>query len=196
MLRGGYLRVETDGFEQVATPETTWILVAAQKQYMKQPTKDKRLLLSAAPGFEAVLAPGSKLIAKGGAAASHLGKQSTTRVQFESPDSGMPGAATQYLHIDPKTNLPAGVSVEMNGQKFAMEYRNIRLDAALTPKRFAWAPPAGWKEMSSGAPQDGLLKIGSKAPDFAVLTPSGKKLSLAQVMKGKKATLVNFWFYG
>ena len=41
----------------------------------------------------------------------------------------------------------------------------------------------------------GLLPVGKTAPNFVLPTPDGKKLALKSAMKGKKATLVNFWFY-
>ena len=53
------------------------------------------------------------------------------------------------------------------------------------------SPATAQQDMTSG-----LLAIGSKAPAFSVNSPRGGKISLASVIKGKKATLVNFWFYG
>lgn len=62
--------------------------------------------------------------------------------------------------------------------------------AILSPP-LAPSPPSGAQDFEAN-----LLKIGTKAPAFSVNNPKGGKISLAQAMKGKKATLVNFWFYG
>ena len=39
------------------------------------------------------------------------------------------------------------------------------------------------------------LKPGTAAPTWTAKTPSGASLSLKQALQGKKALLVNFWFY-
>ncbi len=41
----------------------------------------------------------------------------------------------------------------------------------------------------------GLLKVGSKLPDVSVTHPGGKTVKLSALYSGKKATIVNFWFY-
>jgi hypothetical protein len=41
-----------------------------------------------------------------------------------------------------------------------------------------------------------LLKVGTKAPNFSLPNTAGKQQTLASLSKGKKATIVNFWFYG
>lgn len=39
------------------------------------------------------------------------------------------------------------------------------------------------------------LKPGTTAPKWTAKTPGGSTLSLRAALKGKKALLVNFWFY-
>lgn len=88
-----------------------------------------------------------------------------------------------------------------DGKMFSQEIQlsNLQLDTELAADTFAL--PAGLeeiKEPSGGGMADleaKLLKVGSKAPAFNLATPTGGKLSLAQALKGKKAVLVNFWFY-
>lgn len=77
---------------------------------------------------------------------------------------------------------------------------NIQLDPELAAERFVL--PAGLEEAKAPAGGDGmdalnakLLKVGTTAPAFNLATPAGGKLSLAQALKGKKAVLVNFWFF-
>ncbi len=44
--------------------------------------------------------------------------------------------------------------------------------------------------------EPGLALIGRSAPDFILPTPDGGQISLSNALRGKKALLVNFWFYG
>ncbi|MBL8066513.1 MAG: hypothetical protein JNM34_11760 [Chthonomonadaceae bacterium] len=41
-----------------------------------------------------------------------------------------------------------------------------------------------------------LIPIGKPLPGFTLKLAKGGSLSLSQAIKGRKATLVNFWFYG
>jgi thiol-disulfide isomerase/thioredoxin/outer membrane lipoprotein-sorting protein len=84
------------------------------------------------------------------------------------------------------------------GQDIALA--NIQLDPELAAENFTL--PAGLEEAKAPAGGDGmealnakLLKVGTTAPAFNLATPAGGKLSLAQALKGKKAVLVNFWFF-
>ena len=64
---------------------------------------------------------------------------------------------------------------------------------------FAYVPP---KEATLYAPPSldaynkKLLAVGSVAPKFALSAPTGGRVELAEALKGKKAVLVNSWFYG
>lgn len=47
----------------------------------------------------------------------------------------------------------------------------------------------------SGHPDTGLLAPGKAAPAFTLSNPVGGQVSLSKALAGKKAVLVNFWFY-
>ena len=49
------------------------------------------------------------------------------------------------------------------------------------------------KEPSKPKPQ--LLAVGEGTPDFDLPSPSGGRFTLHDALQGKKAVLVNFWFY-
>ncbi|HEX4030952.1 MAG TPA: TlpA disulfide reductase family protein [Terracidiphilus sp.] len=75
---------------------------------------------------------------------------------------------------------------------FEARLSNIRLNAPYTVRSFRFVPAAGQKPTSISG---GMLSIGDKAPDFTLPTPEGKQLTLSIQRQGKKATLVNFWYY-
>lgn len=84
-----------------------------------------------------------------------------------------------------------------DGQEIVLS--NVQLDTELAAENFAL--PAGLEEAKAPGAEGldalnaKLLKVGAKAPAFNLATPTGGKLSLAQALKGKKAVLVNFWFF-
>ncbi|MDX1931727.1 MAG: DUF2092 domain-containing protein [Capsulimonadales bacterium] len=94
--------------------------------------------------------------------------------------------------------------------QMSFTFKNIVTDdAAVTPADFTYTPPAGFRDQaevmkeqaanpSRGVPDymKNLVPVGKKAPAFSLPTPKGGTLSLARAMKGRKATIVNFWFYG
>ncbi len=98
------------------------------------------------------------------------------------------GRKTAYTFRFLRPNSPKDPPVTMMGT-----YADLRLDAPLTPRAFAWKPPAGAKKLDYTAD---LLKVGSPAPAFTLKTPEGAGVSLASTVGKNKATLVAFWFYG
>ena len=85
--------------------------------------------------------------------------------------------------------------------------KRLRSNAVLSKSVFAWNPPAGAKPyqqksaevtLPTRLPEDdnGLLKVGAKAPDMLVNTLDGSKIQLSSLYKQNIATLVNFWFVG
>jgi hypothetical protein len=203
IMRGGFLRVVMFGMtEQIATPTGGWMLMTAQKQYLKRSTEVASATDNALPGFEPLYSIAKPLVAIGAPAAGKIGDKVTTRIPV---DNVQLGGGKGYLHLDPQSRLPAGYETDSdgikatNGTKLVIGYDDLKVDAGLTAKDFEWTPPPGWTEFARPAQTDftaNLLKLGSKAPSFSLKTPRGGKMSLAKAMEGRKATLVNFWFYG
>ncbi len=85
--------------------------------------------------------------------------------------------------------------------------KKLHSNSVFASSVFAWNPPAGVKPyeeksaeviLPSHAPDDdnGLLKVGAKAPNLLIKTLGGASIQLAELFKQNKATLVNFWFVG
>jgi outer membrane lipoprotein-sorting protein len=75
---------------------------------------------------------------------------------------------------------------------------NIKLNVKKKAADFEFKPPAGAKLFERPQENDfeaSLLPVGKPAPDFELPTPTGGRLSLSDARKGKKAVLINFWFY-
>ncbi len=78
--------------------------------------------------------------------------------------------------------------------------QNIKLNPMLAAKTFAFVPP---KDAKLYDPQDELkameaklVAVGKEAPAFELTDPQAKnRISLAKMLDGRKAVLVNFWFY-
>ncbi|MBX3120016.1 MAG: redoxin domain-containing protein [Fimbriimonadaceae bacterium] len=124
-------------------------------------------------------------------------------VGFESnggPPIGITGAGyTVKLYFKAKGEAPLGFELNMPDQVIKGAYRNIKLNEKLDIKSFAWVPPKGAKETKLDELDDveaKLLPVGSKAPDFTLKTHDGKTIKLSEYVKDKKATLLNFWYWG
>ena len=66
----------------------------------------------------------------------------------------------------------------------------------ITLTKVAVAPPKPVPPAADAGPEDELLPVGTAAPRFAIPTPAGPPIALDAALKGRKAVLVNFWFYG
>ena len=78
--------------------------------------------------------------------------------------------------------------------------KNIKINKSLAATMFAFVPP---KDTKLYDPQDAframeakLVTVGKEAPAFELTDPQAKtRFSLAKMLDGRKAVLVNFWFY-
>ncbi len=70
---------------------------------------------------------------------------------------------------------------------------NVKLNGELKAADFAYTGP---KPVERPSPAAGLLPVGQSAPDFILPLPGAGNLGLTEARKGKKAVLINFWFYG
>ena len=77
-------------------------------------------------------------------------------------------------------------------------FTDIRINPPLTVAEFQYTPPKTARLYKPPTEQDetaSLVPVGKAAPAFSLPTPAGSHVSLAVAGKGKKAILVNFWFY-
>ncbi len=78
-----------------------------------------------------------------------------------------------------------------------IDMRGLQVDPPLHPQAFAYQPPAELKLYdASKSMEDNLVPVGSPSPEFSIRSPAGGAVSLAGARRGRKAVLVNFWFYG
>jgi outer membrane lipoprotein-sorting protein len=103
---------------------------------------------------------------------------------------------TQQVYVN-AAGIPEGMEMvitQPEKQTIRFWLKNVKLNAPLTAEKFAYTPPADFTKPKG--PEDSLLAVGQAAPDFALDQPGNQGLySLEQARKGKKAVLVNFWFY-
>ena len=75
---------------------------------------------------------------------------------------------------------------------FEASLSRVKVNVPYSAKSFRFVPHADQRTTSMAS---GMLSIGNSAPDFTLPTPDGKQLELSRFRQGKKATLVNFWYY-
>jgi len=102
------------------------------------------------------------------------------------------------LYIDRAALLPVGYqeTIDMSGHHMVVtvQYDQLQLNEPLEASLFAFKADPGVTE-SKGIEGD-LLAVGATAPTFKAATAHGNAVSLVSSLKGHKALLLNFWFYG
>jgi outer membrane lipoprotein-sorting protein len=103
------------------------------------------------------------------------------------------------VYVGPQ-KLIQGVILEQTFNEKALKveefFSNMKVGAKLSVNLFAYKPPAGYKLHSPSDNKAKLLAVGTEAPAFELTRPEDKsKVSLARMLEGRKAVLVNFWFY-
>jgi outer membrane lipoprotein-sorting protein len=84
-------------------------------------------------------------------------------------------------------------------QKVSWWLRGMKLNAPMTAAQFAYRAPRGYtamKQPEAPSYEKALVAVGKPAPDFNLPQPGGVNLALTDMLKEKKAVLINFWFYG
>jgi len=201
----GHLKItRADGYSQIAASDGKTLVRALEneKQYLRTPIQPKgenfpALGHAAASPITAFFTP-EALSTEGERTyrgAEKVGDQSYEVVEVAAPKP--PQARKLYFGA---TGLLEGAELKYTGagaaQTVTMWLKNVRLDAPLEPGQLAYAPPSDFKVLDVENPGGNLLPVGQAAPDFQLPTPTGGRLALSDVRKGKKAVLVNFWFYG
>jgi outer membrane lipoprotein-sorting protein len=189
------------GETTISDGKNLYRIMPGQKQYMRMPANPKGV--GGLAGFfmplKAFFEPEALAAGAGhkSAGMKEVDGKSYEVVQFTS--SQPPEGPTRYYFDE--NGLLAGMEIDLkDGPRegiFRLWLKNLRLNAPLTEKQFAYTPPAGFKLHDPFAELNAaLLKVGTSAPDFRLPQPDGGNLSLSGVRKGKKAVLINFWFYG
>ena len=112
--------------------------------------------------------------------------------------NGEKGPIDVRLMIDPQTTLPEGYTQEFPQGTAYVQYADLQLNGEVDGKSFMQSIEAVSEAPGSGRPSlDGaLIPVGAQAPGFSATTPWGDQISLASALQGKKALILNFWFYG
>lgn len=177
-------------------------VMEAEKQYAKMGPAGPAILVGFAPPAASLLITPEGL-PKGGKS-RYTGKVTRSGRTYEVVQvigaPGLPAGATIRYFFGP-SGLPEGRELRYREEGATMLQsawiHGLRLNTPLAEKQFAYRPPADFKLYEEPDLNASLLPEGKDAPDFLLPQPGGgTQLALSEARKGKKAVLVNFWFYG
>lgn len=119
-------------------------------------------------------------------------EQKTYRVLEIAGEKPMPYVARFYF--DQNKLLCRSVVTFGEGERaavFTAQIEEVSTTRRLRPANFKFKPPLTAR-LDTGA-ENKMLAVGDRGPDFSLPTPEGNVLKLESA-KGKKATLINFWY--
>jgi peroxiredoxin/outer membrane lipoprotein-sorting protein len=102
-----------------------------------------------------------------------------------------------YLWLSTRDHLPRKLKEVVRVSSDIVtreEWSSVTVDQEMPEGMFAWTPPEGWTEWKLPDEDDGLLKPGSKAPDFDLTSVDGGRIKLSD-FRGKAVWLC-FWRVG
>jgi outer membrane lipoprotein-sorting protein len=102
-----------------------------------------------------------------------------------------------YLWLSKKDHLPRKVKQIVRVSKELVMNETItdlKINPSIPNRQFVWSAPKNWKQWSLPPLEEGLLAVGTPAPDFELTSIDGKKIKLSD-FKGKIVWL-NFWRCG
>lgn len=102
--------------------------------------------------------------------------------------SFMKAQLTRYFWISRRNNLLLKIKeiarLANNNKVTVEEISDMNFKIRIPEQKFTWSPPEGWRQWEKPGPDDILLKLGAKAPDFEQLSADGGKIKLS-AYKGK-----------
>jgi peroxiredoxin len=104
---------------------------------------------------------------------------------------------SSYLWLSKRDHLPRKLKEVVRVTSDIVtheEWSSVTVDREIPEGMFAWTPPAGWTEWKLPDEEDGLLKPGSRAPDFDLTSVDGGRIKLSD-FRGKAVWLC-FWRVG
>lgn len=181
-----------------------WVLMDGGKQYQKMDANPEGKNLPVLWGAPIAYFFDQKPMSfnEAPAATKYLGVEKVGDTSYEVVEmvSSEKDAPTIKLYVGPDKRLHRSVVSIKRGDResvYSATLKNIKVGAAQDVKTFAYTPPATARPYERPNFEANLVKVGDMAPGFSLPTPTGgTPLSLSDITKGKKATLVNFWFYG
>lgn len=189
------------GQTMVSTGKELFMSLDALKQYQKQPADPQGgdLIGYTGPAGAMFLAPMTVGV---GGTTRYLGMEKVGNATYEVVELTRPGGQqVEKLYFGAKGRLEGSEMTLKTDQPNQIVVRslwlkNIRLDTPLKVEQFAYTPPADFKVYEPPDFNALLLPVGKDAPSFRLPQPAGAgDLALEDTLKGKKAVLVNFWFY-
>jgi peroxiredoxin/outer membrane lipoprotein-sorting protein len=96
--------------------------------------------------------------------------------------SFMKAQLTRYFWISKQDHLPRKIKEIVrlaNNNIEVEEFSDMTFKTRIPQQRFTWSPPAGWRQWEKPGPDDILLKPGTEAPDFELLSAEGGIIKLS-----------------
>jgi outer membrane lipoprotein-sorting protein len=144
--------------------------------------------------------PGRIFKAFGSGAPTHAGTEKVDGVEYDVVESVEEEGSKVRFFISRVDSLVHRIEqvakVGDDELKQTLALKNVRINPVISDTVFKWTPPKSAKLYEPPDFEKSLIAVGKAAPDFLLDQPGGGRLALSTAIKGKKATLVNFWFYG
>lgn len=182
--------------------QTRWFYYSRDNHYTARPAPPKELDSATLPGLEQFWTPDRLYYVFGGIYPCDFGGRQAEAIQLvPAAEGGIKGSTIkEELIVDPRTYLPLGSRGNhlYKGRTSTSEgrYVDLQVNPTLSVGDFSYSPPPTAHRYTGPNYDDKLLKPGQAAPNFTVATSSGARVNLSSALAGKKALVLNFWFYG
>jgi peroxiredoxin len=193
ILRPYYLRVIGEVLEMHQGDKGSFTYLKSDQSVRQNdpPGGGKVMIPGMLIGFEPMLMDGKlPYAAQGKARKMVLRGRPVWAVRFEEHGADL----ERILYVDEETHLPAGWTMKAGPWSTDAAYIDLELNPKLEKTDFEWTPPTGASVFEEPDPRRDMIQIGQTAPAFDLPGLDGRTVSLAELLKDRRALLVTFWF--
>lgn len=132
----------------------------------------------------------------------YVGRKKLNNVTYDVIEQAVlqPTPYTVRLYISPEkllsrveTDMPTSIDMPRH-QYFEADLSNVTINRSIAEQAFAFTPSGEVASSAYPPSHSNLPAVGTQAPDLALRDLKGKPLTLHEMLKGKKAVYLDFWF--
>jgi outer membrane lipoprotein-sorting protein len=143
--KGGYLKFQTGTIMDVGNPQARYSCDTGRKTYQKRGGYRRNVSAVGLAGMDYI---NGKFPAEGKPQLVNWHGKKVIRIEMDG--KSITNMTKMFAYLDPKTKLPAAITINLGSMTNVAAFEGLRLNADLPNSLFSFTPPKGWTQVGGG----------------------------------------------